>query len=421
MRLSFQWKIRIIVCLLSVSLSSLGVYCLYAKTYQTILDSLKKNLRDVGNVGAMLFDNDSREALKRLKVRALEEAEFDRKVIETLPLGGTTRSITAEKIKELHTSKDFQMILHHLKKINYATYKDATPLLKNYEFENIAGMDKGMMGAFLLIGPLETLEEDICMILASAGPEPTEDGWPGNPIGNIIRNFNPWSKVNQKIHILDELNTDDFYQFLGGTIPILDENNKTIALLGIDYPVGSELNKLKTLKWICFAVIFGSFVLAFLFSFVISKFLNTSLKLLIEGVKEIGKGNLQTRILIPSNDEFDHLAKAFNKMSQNLQSITVSRDVLEIEIIQKQKLEKEKEKMIEGLTTALDEIKTLKGIVPICSGCKKIRDDKGYWNLLENYIEKHSEASFSHGMCPECMEKFYGKKDWYIKSKKTKP
>nr|NJM03683.1 hypothetical protein [Desulfobacula sp.] len=74
--------------------------------------------------------------------------------------------------------------------------------------------------------------------------------------------------------------------------------------------------------------------------------------------------------------------------------------------------------MIADLTIALDEIKTLKGIVPICSGCKKIRDDKGYWNLLESYIEKHSEASFTHGMCPECMEKFYGKNDWYIKSKK---
>nr|NJM03682.1 HAMP domain-containing protein [Desulfobacula sp.] len=344
MRLSFQWKIRIIVCLLSVSLSSLGLYCLYAKTYQTILGSLKKNLRDVGNLGAMLFDHDSREALKRLKIRALEESVFDRQAIEALPPGGTTRSITAEKIKELHASKDFQMILHHLKKINYATYKDAAPLLKNYEFENIAGMDKGMMGAFLLIGPIETLEEDICMILASAGPEPTEDGWPGNPIGNIIRNFNPWSKVSERIFILDELNTDDFYQFLGGTVPILDENRKTIALLGIDYPVGSELNKLRTLKWICFAVIFGSFVLALFFSFIISKFLSRPLKLLTEGVKEIGKGHLQTQISIPSNDEFNHLAKAFNNMAQNLQAITVSRDVLETEIIQKQKLEKEKRK-----------------------------------------------------------------------------
>jgi hypothetical protein len=74
----------------------------------------------------------------------------------------------------------------------------------------------------------------------------------------------------------------------------------------------------------------------------------------------------------------------------------------------------------EKLQKALDEIKTLKGIVPICAQCKKIRDDKGYWNLLESYIEKHSEASFSHGMCPECLEELYGKENWYIEGKKKK-
>lgn len=80
--------------------------------------------------------------------------------------------------------------------------------------------------------------------------------------------------------------------------------------------------------------------------------------------------------------------------------------------------EKEKEKLISQLESAIDEIKTLEGIVPICSSCKKIRDDKGYWNNLESYIEHHSEASFSHGMCPDCSYKFYGNEEWYTKMKK---
>jgi PAS domain S-box-containing protein len=71
------------------------------------------------------------------------------------------------------------------------------------------------------------------------------------------------------------------------------------------------------------------------------------------------------------------------------------------------------------LLKAMEEIKTLSGLLPICASCKKIRDDKGYWNLLEAFIEKHSEASFSHGMCPECSEKLYGKEDWYIEMKKN--
>ena len=59
------------------------------------------------------------------------------------------------------------------------------------------------------------------------------------------------------------------------------------------------------------------------------------------------------------------------------------------------------------LEDALDNIKTLKGIVPICSHCKKIRDDQGYWNQLEDYMAKHSDADFSHGICPDCLKKYY--------------
>jgi len=62
---------------------------------------------------------------------------------------------------------------------------------------------------------------------------------------------------------------------------------------------------------------------------------------------------------------------------------------------------------------AEEEIKILKGIVPICAHCKKIRDDKGYWTQLESYIRKHSEAEFSHGICQECAEKHYPGLDLY--------
>lgn len=59
------------------------------------------------------------------------------------------------------------------------------------------------------------------------------------------------------------------------------------------------------------------------------------------------------------------------------------------------------------LKAALEEVKTLSGLLPICAGCKRIRDDGGYWNQIERYISNHSDASFSHGICPECAVKFY--------------
>ena len=66
---------------------------------------------------------------------------------------------------------------------------------------------------------------------------------------------------------------------------------------------------------------------------------------------------------------------------------------------------------------AFKNIKTLSGLLPICSKCKKIRDDKGYWNNLEGYIQTHSDVSFSHGMCTECSDELYGEEDWYIEMK----
>ena len=69
--------------------------------------------------------------------------------------------------------------------------------------------------------------------------------------------------------------------------------------------------------------------------------------------------------------------------------------------------ERERDRLIIQLKAALAEVKTLSGLLPICSGCKKIRDDKGYWNQIESYINKHSEAQLSHGICPECAEKYY--------------
>ena len=59
------------------------------------------------------------------------------------------------------------------------------------------------------------------------------------------------------------------------------------------------------------------------------------------------------------------------------------------------------------LETALAEVKTLSGLLPICASCKNIRDDKGYWNKIETYIQENSDAQFSHGICPECFKKHH--------------
>jgi YesN/AraC family two-component response regulator len=59
------------------------------------------------------------------------------------------------------------------------------------------------------------------------------------------------------------------------------------------------------------------------------------------------------------------------------------------------------------LQEALDQVRTLRGLIPICQSCKKIRDDQGYWHQVEDYVESHSDAAFTHGLCPDCSRKLY--------------
>ncbi|MFC1812661.1 hypothetical protein ACFL03_08210 [Thermodesulfobacteriota bacterium] len=83
------------------------------------------------------------------------------------------------------------------------------------------------------------------------------------------------------------------------------------------------------------------------------------------------------------------------------------------EIDERKRVEAEREKLINELQVALVEVKALSGLLPICSSCKNIRDDKGYWNQIESYIRDHSEAEFSHSICPECAKKLYPDFDIY--------
>ncbi len=78
-----------------------------------------------------------------------------------------------------------------------------------------------------------------------------------------------------------------------------------------------------------------------------------------------------------------------------------------IDITDRKRAENELEKNVQELLLAMAEIKTLRGILPICANCKKIRDDRGYWEQVELYVSNHTEAKFSHAICPECMKKLY--------------
>jgi CheY-like chemotaxis protein len=114
-----------------------------------------------------------------------------------------------------------------------------------------------------------------------------------------------------------------------------------------------------------------------------------------------------------------HRAKISEPYGYVLKPFDIHLVNISIEIaLYKHRVEREKTKLLADLQDALAHVKMLKGLLPICAWCKKIRNDRGYWQELETYIHEHSDAEFSHGICPDCTEKYY--KDFMEKRKKKK-
>jgi len=95
------------------------------------------------------------------------------------------------------------------------------------------------------------------------------------------------------------------------------------------------------------------------------------------------------------------------RLSERNEEVKTAHAKIEIEVKERRQTQLENEKLIAELKNTLNEVKTLSGMLPICASCKKVRDDKGYWNQIESYVRDHSEAEFSHSICPECSQRLY--------------
>ncbi len=136
----------------------------------------------------------------------------------------------------------------------------------------------------------------------------------------------------------------------------------------------------------------------------------------IDEVFQKGQASIEAEFFTHSGKRIPYLLTGF-KYTQDRIDYLIG---VGLDISSRVQTENEKADLIQTLQETLSEVKKLSGLLPICASCKKVRDDKGYWGQIESYIQKHSEAEFSHGMCPECSDKLYGSQDWYIEMKKKK-
>ena len=109
-------------------------------------------------------------------------------------------------------------------------------------------------------------------------------------------------------------------------------------------------------------------------------------------IQDLASGNLEARRgRSERNDELDAVIEGLNMLGEELAAQTVSLTRYQV--------------LVGELREALREVRTLTGFLPICAWCKNIRQDDGYWESVETYITEHSDASFTHGICPNCLAK----------------
>lgn len=167
-------------------------------------------------------------------------------------------------------------------------------------------------------------------------------------------------------------------------------------ILGAAFPLDEAYEPILQLRSYMYSATVGIVLLSIILIWILTTRITYNLKSLAEQVAVIGDDTPDSyKISINSADEVGVLANTINgllvKLADKENDLVLQRDQLAQQTVE--------------LKDALEKVKVLSGIIPICAWCKKIRNDSGYWDQLESYIEEHSDADFSHGVCPECYEK----------------
>jgi C4-dicarboxylate-specific signal transduction histidine kinase len=203
---------------------------------------------------------------------------------------------------------------------------------------------------------------------------------------------------------------DTFHQVLQDGLP------RTVRYHFGEHPKWSALSRVKGQAWVVsvsepesaillptrtvwrdtLLVGFLSSAAAFLLALGLVRLLLRPLRTLASAITEFGQGTWTARAPLQTHRELDQLARTFNTMADTIQE---HRENLEGLVRQR----------TQDLEQAIAAMKQLHGMIPICSYCKKIRDDGGSWWQLESYIQSHSEAEFSHGICPDCRTRHFPK------------
>lgn len=169
--------------------------------------------------------------------------------------------------------------------------------------------------------------------------------------------------------------------------PLLGGSLGTLRLGMAEAAVRREVgNTVRGVLWI----VVSCTVAAAAFAIVLALAISQPLGHLADAADHVRDGRFPDALPAGTNDEVGRLAAAFNAM-----------------VVGRREADEDQARLIAELQEALANVKLLQGMLPICASCKRVRDDKGYWNQIESYISTHTDVRFSHGLCPDCLKREY--------------
>jgi diguanylate cyclase (GGDEF)-like protein len=312
MRIPFCLQLGATITLLTVGLTATSVYHFSVASKNLVRKQVTGRLRDIGHTSTFMLSNGDREMIAKMRDRLNQESRVDRAQLNGIRSGETLRTLTSTQSRAYHEGREIGPLIQFLRKIKMASLNQINPLRDRYP-QQFSELPDGVL-AYILVEIPESPDRKVLKFLATADPDPEPPKWPGNPTGEL---YVPVSSIfsdafKGEFQVADHYYTDQFYTCLTAVVPIKDQQNRVIAVLGLDYMAGTEQDYLQKFRALAISTILSSVVVSIVLSVLVTRYL-TSLERRNRELKDYSKDlevmvKERTIALQSANDSLQQLA-----------------------------------------------------------------------------------------------------------------
>ncbi len=314
MGLPLASKVGLFTAILSVSLTSGGLWLFYTSSAKLLTDQITKRLQDIGTLASLNISLEEQEAISYLSQQSLSKLAVSESEILAIPQGEFLPGLTSTDSKKLMESPQFQHLVQFLRRIEYSALGETNPPTLPY---SQLSPSQSQLGTYLFISIPQNTQISVVMFIADSRYEPDGD-WLGNPVGNLYYGIPKFKEVFNGQAQVSDINQDDLGVWLTAMIPLKDSQGKVYASIGLDYDLSSEANRLRTLQLICLGILCSTLFIAVLVSVGIACWLGKPLTELQKAAILVKNKDFSVNLNLNSKDELGFLAQIFNEMVTEL-------------------------------------------------------------------------------------------------------